>query len=63
MKRRSLTLSLALFVALAVVPGVVSAASFSSISWAVTGGTFDGLRSTGPITGGSLVYMPPMSKR
>ena len=55
---RSRTLSLAFLVALAFVPSVASAASFSSISWAVTGGTFNGPNSTGPITGGSLVYTP-----
>ncbi len=59
MKRRSLTPSLAFLVALAFVPAVASAATFSSISWTVTGGTFNGPNSTGPITGGTVVYTPP----
>jgi hypothetical protein len=46
-------------VVLAVVPGLASAASFSSISWTVTGGTFNGPNSTGPITSGSVTYTPP----
>jgi hypothetical protein len=49
----------AVLVALVALPGLASAASLSSISWSVTGGTFSsGGASTGPITGGSLVYHP-----
>ena len=39
---RNLLLSLSLALALAIVPSLASAATFSSISWAVTGGAFGG---------------------
>ena len=58
-RSRLLTLSLAL--ALAIVPSLASAATFSSISWAVTGGTFSGQLNlaSGPVTSGTVVYTPP----
>lgn len=39
--------------------GPGSAAQITQISYDVTSGTFSGPNSTGPITGGSLVYTPP----
>ena len=48
--------ALALLLILAASP--VSAANISQIQWDVTGGTFDGPNSTGPVLGGTLTFTP-----
>lgn len=39
-------------------PGSASAAKLTSVSYEVTGGTFSGLHSTGPIVSGTVVFSP-----
>ena len=56
MRRSFWTHTVATVFALTMMAGQASAAPFSSISYTVTGGTFNGAYLTGPVTGGTLVY-------
>ncbi len=54
---------LAIAAALALTSGAARAAPLTSVSYSVTGGSFNGLFSSGPITSGALTFtpMPPVS--